>query len=210
MTKYLLLIWIRDWIDTRKLVLRENLLRDALHPSISSPSWPPWELIPPKGNKELAKYGITNYERFSAIIPKFDNIPKFYVQALMEKYPHKKINMKQHIIASYGCRVSHLEVIKIALKRNYKNILIFEDDIAFKPERIDTFNKAIQELQIKPIKWDIFYLGGSIEKRINLRYTNISKITNCLSCHAYAISAQHYKNIIQNLGSYKYEIDCYL
>ena len=36
-----------------------------------------------------------------------------------------------HKIGGVGCGTSHLEVIKLAKQRGYRNVLIFEDDIEF-------------------------------------------------------------------------------
>jgi hypothetical protein len=63
-----------------------------------------------------------------------------------------------------GCYESHMGVIRLAHERKLKNVLIFEDDVAF----LDCFSeqkfsKSIETLKTK--EWGFFYIGG-LEKRI--------------------------------------------
>ena len=64
-----------------------------------------------------------------------------------------------------GCYDSHLSVIKLANERKLKNVLIFEDDVAFLKRYDDRkLNKAIENLD--KTNWEFFYLGG-LERRMN-------------------------------------------
>jgi GR25 family glycosyltransferase involved in LPS biosynthesis len=66
-----------------------------------------------------------------------------------------------------GCYDSHLSVIKLAYERKLKNVLIFEDDVAFLKRYDDKkLNKAIENLN--KTDWEFFYLGG-LERRMNPR-----------------------------------------
>lgn len=61
----------------------------------------------------------------------------------------------------YGCFISHIILIKYALKKNYDNILVFEDD--FMPTRgysKENLEKAIDFMKSNN-DWDCFYLGYS-------------------------------------------------
>jgi GR25 family glycosyltransferase involved in LPS biosynthesis len=66
-----------------------------------------------------------------------------------------------------GCYDSHLSVIKLAYERKLKNVLIFEDDVAFLKRYDDRkLIKAIENLDKHD--WEFFYLGG-LERRMNPR-----------------------------------------
>ncbi len=54
------------------------------------------------------------------------------------------------------CLESHKEIVRIAKRNKYKNILVFEDDIKIIDENIIYLQEAINELKNK--KWSIFYL----------------------------------------------------
>ena len=51
-----------------------------------------------------------------------------------------------HKIGGVGCGTSHLEVIKLAKKRGYKNVVIFEDDIEFIVDKTGVYKRGFQEL----------------------------------------------------------------
>ena len=100
--------------------------------------------------KEFDKIGISDrVERFNA----FDN----------------KSNPKK------GCYDSHLSVIKLAFEKKLKNVLIFEDDVAFlKTYDEKKLKKALSVLDKE--EWEFFYLGG-LERRMKPRplYNNLKK-----------------------------------
>ena len=66
---------------------------------------------------QLNKYNIENYERFDAIRPDLKKIDPIHY-----KKNNLKINEK-YIIGALGCKLSHIEIIKNAKKKNYKQIL---------------------------------------------------------------------------------------
>ncbi len=59
---------------------------------------------------------------------------------------------------AYGLMLTHQEImIEVALK-NYKNVLILEDDVTF----IDNFyNYFFEKIKSLPEDWDLLYLGGN-------------------------------------------------
>ena len=55
-----------------------------------------------------------------------------------------------------GCALSHVNVYKDILKKDYKNALIFEDDIEIELDAVDSTIRALQEL---PEDWELLRLG---------------------------------------------------
>lgn len=145
---------------------------------------------------------IKNWERFSAIRPKFSEInPEEY----SEYNTIQKLN-KKYIKGSIGCKLSHLEIIKTAKKRNYKNILILEDDIELN-SNFSFVKLAYKELQSN-LRWDILYLGLNKEKikEINdLMFPH--KVEKGLCTHAYIVNYLSYTKIINILENSKKQID---
>jgi GR25 family glycosyltransferase involved in LPS biosynthesis len=125
----------------------------------------------------------------------------------------KKYNLKisffnaiNHKNGWEGCLMSHLEIIKIAKKNKYKNILILEDDIIF------TTNPDI-DVDNLPKKWDLLYLGGNIQTILEEDKTilNNKKWIKmcCLSTKSYIINSNVYDKIINELSIYKNKKDDY-
>ena len=64
-------------------------------------------------------------------------------------------------IGAKGCFLSHLEVLKDCQLRQFKRILIFEDDLNFVKKFNQKFTSVIAKLDNE--KWDIFYGDYRIE-----------------------------------------------
>jgi len=101
-----------------------------------------------KVTKECKKFNI-NFERFCGINP----------LKLSKKELNKYVSKTcQNICPNgiIGCGVSHMKIYEDAIKNNYKNILVLEDDVYFSDELYEELNKAMLEL---PKDYDILYLG---------------------------------------------------
>jgi len=65
---------------------------------------------------------------------------------------------------AFGLLLTHVELIKDAISKNYENIVIFEDDVKF----VDNFNSIFNEkIEFLPNDWDFLYLGGNHILHVN-------------------------------------------
>jgi len=109
--------------------------------------------------KELDKHNLL-FEHFSGIDP------KIYDKNKLKKY----VTPKCEILCPYGvigCGISHIKIWENIIKNNYKNTIIFEDDIILHSKFNIKLEKIIAEL---PNDYDILYLGS-----IGLDDRNIKK-----------------------------------
>ena len=125
------------------------------------------------------------YERFSAIDGKefeFDSSKFVLGKGMIENK------------FALGCLMSHLEVVKIAKEKNYKRILIFEDDALIS----ENINILIQKVRNK--NWKLLYLGGS-QYNWNVEFTEgeFYYIKKTLGTFAYAVDSSIYDDIIELL-----------
>lgn len=153
--------------------------------------------------QQFKKYKITNYERFSAIKPNLNDYPKEYYNRY--SCPKRDPNYK---IGALGCKLSHYEIIKLSKERNYKNIIILEDDFLIK-ENIDTiFKESFQELDFD---WHMLYLGGnhmiSPEKILNKKY--IHKCIETYTTHAYCMNYKIFDLCLKMMNTSGSEVDIF-
>ena len=103
-----------------------------------------------------------------------------------------------------GCSLSHLEIIKMAKENNFKNVLIFEDDVIINStleETLDGLSKSVKEL---PDNWDIFYLAACPTDMyghcppISDYSENLCKVHSAYTTHAIAINGTAFDHIIDN------------
>jgi glycosyl transferase, family 25 len=89
-----------------------------------------------------------------------------------------------HTAGAYGCRRSHIEVVREARDAGASSVLIFEDDVVFAPEFKEKFAAFISEL---PNDWDMLFLGALHKDEPIQVSEHIGRITKANSTFAYAI-----------------------
>lgn len=139
-------------------------------------------------SRELKKYNLQDFvKRYSAI--------------------KAKVRSPEQCVKASGS--SHRNIIQQAKDRNLDNILIFEDDIFFKPDGIKNIELALKSLQKR--NWDIFYFSCNIfDKNLKLVDTNLLLVDGCYCVHAYAINKQAYDKVLKYNPETDPPIDAYL
>ena len=98
-----------------------------------------------------------------------------------------------------ACSLSHLKAMFSAIETRCDNILIFEDDIKFKPG-IGYLASAIETL---PTDWDIFFLGCRPRDYYTRLNPMLVKMNFCTGGYAYALNGQMlyqvYKKLLNSL-----------
>ena len=89
-----------------------------------------------------------------------------------------------------GCIKSHVEILKLATKNNFKNVLVFEDDVKF----IDNIKDGTFE-QL-PVNWDTCYLGANLHNNLIKHSDNLYIINKAFSTHAIAYNKSIFNTII--------------
>jgi hypothetical protein len=102
---------------------------------------------------QFKEFNISNFERYEAIV--YNEVPD---KSLWRNFI--KTNDK-YIKGQLGCRESMLNIIKLSKEREYKKILILEDDAYMlnDPSEIMMMNENNISLA------DMFYFGGLIESQ---------------------------------------------
>lgn len=149
-----------------------------------------------------------------------NNIPILYINLESRKDRNKEIidelnkyNLKgerveaiKHDDGYIGCALSHIKCLDLAIKRNYDEVIILEDDFIFL-KNTDRLNLNID--------YDVFLLGGCItkfkkEKRFN-RVTDASRTEGyIIKKHYYKILKECFIESVKNLlikHEHKYKLD---
>jgi len=103
-----------------------------------------------------------------------------------------------------GCLDSHLTVIRTAIAKGHKTLLVLEDDAKFlKPLR--------DNIPLPPANWDMLYLGGTVKSIYEQTPDNPWVRMSCWTTHAYLINLQNEALIkdIMDAVNHPEEIDSY-
>ena len=95
---------------------------------------------------------------------------------------------------AYGCLRSHLEIIKEARRRGWRNVLIFEDDAALDPELQKKFISYFQQV---PGNWEMLHFGANHMAAPVEVSANVVRITSANSTFAYALNAAVFDSFIE-------------
>ena len=98
-----------------------------------------------------------------------------------------------------GCLLAHNKVIIDAIKKDYKKILILEDDIYLHKNFFDNFKKSMNKI---PIHWDLLYFGAIQKKWNNINVNvdnNYYSANDTYGAFAYGLDKSVF-NIIKNIS----------
>jgi glycosyl transferase family 25 len=119
--------------------------------------------------KELSNYNL-DYERFEAI--------------------------ECTDFGTYGCGLSHLSVLKIAKERNYKNILILEDDFEFIVTK-EVFEKNLTEFFESNIDYNVCMLSYNLNDFLEIDNSVVNKILFSQTASGYIVNSNYYNVLIE-------------
>jgi GR25 family glycosyltransferase involved in LPS biosynthesis len=102
----------------------------------------------------------------------------------------------KHRYGMVGCSLSHLECVKIAKQRGWKTVLIFEDDIVFKPYFHEYCDRTLEQLQKH--NWSVFHFGAMLMNLCKQVDNNLLRIGYNWAAHAVAVHERAYDFIINN------------
>ncbi len=97
-----------------------------------------------------------------------------------------------------GCTKSHLEVLKVAKKRGYRNVLILEDDFMFTVSR-DELEHNLSELFEGAINFDVCMLSYNMFQSKPTSWPFLSKVLEAQTASGYIVNSQFYDSLISSL-----------
>jgi hypothetical protein len=89
-----------------------------------------------------------------------------------------------------GCSRSHRFVWELAREWGLKNVLIFEDDVQFKPNAEENLRNSLSQLN----SWDWLFLGCNLINGAKRVSEFLIKPNGAFALHAYAINMQVFSN----------------
>jgi len=156
--------------------------------------------------QELEKGGIKNWNRFAAI--KYDPKIHGYHDQFKKYCKLPKLKMtKQYLCGSFGCLLSHFNIIKLAKEKGYKSVLIVEDDFSFTEDWKENLNNCMDDLEF--MEWNMFYLSVTNSTPPNTITDNLISPTRGYTTTGYIIKAKLYDIILDQILDYGKEIDVF-
>jgi GR25 family glycosyltransferase involved in LPS biosynthesis len=119
-------------------------------------------------------------------------------------YP-ERFSAIEHQNPATGCRLSHLAILKQALKEN-KNVLVMEDDIQIINFEDHLVEKVLDELW--GLDWAMIYFGANLMRPCFQVSDHLARLTHAQSTHFYGISKRYLPQIINVIENNDYFIDC--
>jgi len=112
-----------------------------------------------------------------------------------DKYPHPLRGFD----GVAGGTSTQIRIIREAIKKKYKSILILEDDCVF----VDQFNEVFDhKIKHVPYYWDMIYLGGLYNKdgvKPVIYNDDVIQSFDMMSTHAYALHKRIFARVIDRM-----------
>jgi len=131
---------------------------------------------------------------------------KEHMENILSIFPKEKIvrfNAIENKNGAIGCSLSHIGVIEMAIKENWENCLVLEDDnIWYRfEEGYNLFNNLFKK------DFDVIVLGGYLPVYDKKTY----KLESCLCTGAYFVNKHYYKTLLDNFkeGLTKFYLESY-
>ena len=94
-----------------------------------------------------------------------------------------------------GCSISHLNVLKLARERNYKNILILEDDFTFLVSK-EEFENQLTLFFNANIDYNVCMLSYNLNDSEKTNYDFIVKALDVQTASGYIVNSNYYDKLI--------------
>ena len=94
-----------------------------------------------------------------------------------------------------GCTMSHLKALKLAKERNYKNVLILEDDFQFTITK-EEFENQLTTLFEQGPKFDVCMISFNIQRSNPTEYPFLQKIIEVQTASGYIVNESFYDQLI--------------
>ena len=96
-----------------------------------------------------------------------------------------------------GCGYSHLNVLKLAKERGYKNVLIFEDDFTFLVDK-ERFEKELETFFDEIKEFDVCMISYSLVRHESIpNITSVNKVIEAQTASGYIVSERFYDSLIK-------------
>ena len=116
-----------------------------------------------------------------------------YMEEMLKVIPQDKIirfNAIKHEKGAIGCSKSHIECLRLAIKNNWNNILIIEDDAIW--NNYENSLKVLNDLAKN--RYDVILLGGCF---VNFD-KNTFKLYSGQTTTSYLVSKHYYEKLLNN------------
>jgi GR25 family glycosyltransferase involved in LPS biosynthesis len=97
-----------------------------------------------------------------------------------------------------GCGYSHMNVLRLAKDRGYKNVLIFEDDFQFLVSK-EEFEENLTLFFENVKEYDVCMLAYNIQKWKETEYPFLMKVLEAQTASAYIVHERFYDRLINLL-----------
>ena len=97
-----------------------------------------------------------------------------------------------------GCLLSHINIMKDAIKNNYENILVLEDDIIFHKDFHNILKKTYNNIIKNEKRFDLIYLGyNNLFTKFYIKNKYYFKTKNTNGTYAMIINKNIFKEILK-------------
>lgn len=141
--------------------------------------------------EEFKKFNISNVKRYNA------------TDGSKVANPNPRL-----LKGELGILLTHINLIEMAKKRNYSNIMIMEDDVYFTDELL----KLEEYMNLVPENWDLLYFGANhVYGKLPLEMVNekIAKLNFSVGLQCVVVKNTMFDKILDLIPNLEKQVDAY-
>lgn len=96
----------------------------------------------------------------------------------------------------YGCMLSHLNVLKLARERGYKNILILEDDFTFLVSK-EEFQENLKQFFESNNDYNVCMISYNLQETDEIENSIVSRVLFAQTASGYIVNSNYYDILIE-------------
>ena len=120
-----------------------------------------------------------------------------HIEAFLDEYdiPAQRFEAIEHANGLYGCGQSHLAVLKMARDNEWRNVLIFEDDIICNVSS-QAFERNIERLFTEGPEFDVCMLDVNLQRSKPTEFEWLTRVQYAHCAGAYIVQGHYYQTLI--------------
>jgi len=140
-------------------------------------------------------------DRKELVEKEFSNLP----HVRLKRFSAIKIPNK----GGLGCSLSHISILKEAIKRKLPYICIIEDDFEFNIPREKAMNNIYRAIDYLGDDWDVLLLSAYSLHKNKINHPFLSKVHSSQTTGGYIVNSRYYQTLLDNFieGAVKLEKD---
>jgi glycosyl transferase family 25 len=140
---------------------------------------------------------LLNHVLYINLEHRADRLAHMHNQLALLGVSGERFNAVKTKSGAVGCMISHIKCLEIAMRNDYPQICIMEDDIQFLD--IPVFKNSLQKFADSGTEWDVLFISGNNGPPFDIITDEWTRVYNCQCGTGYIVNRAYYMTLLTNM-----------